>query len=224
MTEENPENASAMIDVKALESAQSSSEVEEASSQRSPCPDPRIEDATTKKRTLIVSFSQVAVYEHAITLGDSPACMSGPPITISWTCSASHSLNIDEYERLRPARRDDIIIPETARIEMLRNAGFSRQEIVKGTRAANVAREQRKQTRQGLASIRLHEAFETMCRGVLKVVSAKRRKEKAWLDKHMIEISKCDYKCNDTNAFDSSTRTASTDIYVEPGQDCKVAE
>lgn len=72
--------------------------------------------------------------------------MQGPPITIDWQSQAKISAPVEEYEERRPKRRtaSEFNMPSEYRHRLLRNSGFSAQEIQKYTRTANIIRKSRR--------------------------------------------------------------------------------
>ena len=68
-----------------------------------------------------VSFGTVQVHEHAMILGDHP-CACGPPVTIHWKPSASHTYSsIQDFEDSQFTRRlaEDLRIPVARRLDLL---------------------------------------------------------------------------------------------------------
>lgn len=53
-----------------------------------------------------VRFGNVEVREYERALGDNPSCSSGPPISIGWCYSLHRDMALEDYERVRPARRN----------------------------------------------------------------------------------------------------------------------
>lgn len=98
---------------------------------------PKVDDATAQSmqgsvcRASIVSFSQITVHRHLITLGDNPSPSEGPPISIEWTSFDSHTLTVDEYESAKPEPRvhQQLLIPRILREGWLVSNGVSRRAI-----------------------------------------------------------------------------------------------
>lgn len=138
-----------------------------------------------------VSFGVIEIREHAITLGDNPGSLGGPPITISWQAQDHTSLLVDEYERMRPTRRTiaEMNIPETIRADMLRKAGHTRAEIQQAIKAANIARRQRKQTVAAMELGPIHEFGESLLRGGKNIMNrGKKKQEKEQLMQAMQQV------------------------------------
>lgn len=84
-----------------------------------------LKDETTSTSNSIaqksVSFGTVQVHEHAMILGDHP-CACGPPVTIHWKPSASHTFaSVQDFEDSEFTRRraEDLRIPVARRLDLL---------------------------------------------------------------------------------------------------------
>lgn len=64
-------------------------------------------------KTRGVSFSTVEFKSHEMILGHNPATRFGPSIEIDWEDVGIASLELEEYEAMRPPRRStqELIIP-----------------------------------------------------------------------------------------------------------------
>jgi len=98
------------------------------------------------------SFSTIQIREYPITLGNNPGGAKGPPITLEWKHDDEKTLvtSLEEYEKKRPPRRDDLHIPECVRRWRLLEKGFSMREMRKASSDAEFTRRQRKKTIQQL--------------------------------------------------------------------------
>ena len=106
-----------------------------------------------------VSFTDVQVREYPVCLGDNPGGYIGVPLTLEWDHQSEASLNLEDYETSRPERRqsDQLRIPSFVREEMLRHCGYSRVDIQRGVKEANIARQRRRRTNE---TAQLHKAQE----------------------------------------------------------------
>ena len=89
---------------------------------------------TTNKATSEVLFDSVGIREYYHVLSDNPTS-SGGPISIGWRYDTKDTIRFDlaEYERCRKGLRQtrkELVILKDVREDMLRNAGYSRREIV----------------------------------------------------------------------------------------------
>ena len=127
-----------------------------------------------------VSFNNIYIHEHPVVLGDNPGGISGPPLTIDWNAQRSIAMPLDDYEKGRPeeARRNkyQFTLPEMVRIDMLKQSGYSRQEIARLTAPVNRAREQRKASCRASKIDGLLECKETVSRALVNVLTLGRRK------------------------------------------------
>jgi hypothetical protein len=64
-----------------------------------------------------VTFTTVEIHEHAVIMGDNPSTTHGPPLEVDWVEQAHYSLDLDEYEEMRPQRRHkkELAIPSSVR-------------------------------------------------------------------------------------------------------------
>ena len=88
----------------------------------------------TNKATSEVLFDSVEIREYHHVLSDNPTS-SGGPIGIGWRYDTKDTIRFDlaEYERCRKGlrrTRKELVILKDVREDMLRNAGYSRREIV----------------------------------------------------------------------------------------------
>ena len=89
----------------------------------------------------IVRFESVEFRQYVRVLSDNPSTSSGPPIGLGWEFIPEDTIkmDVDLYERgcedLRLRRsRDELVIPRHLRETMLREAGYSRSDIVNAIR------------------------------------------------------------------------------------------
>mmetsp|Transcript_5392 Transcript_5392/g.7275 ORF Transcript_5392/g.7275 Transcript_5392/m.7275 type:complete len:172 (-) Transcript_5392:344-859(-) len=79
-----------------------------------------------------VTFSDVSIHQHHMTLGDNPSVSSGVPVQIDWEPYRSITLTIDEVDLIRGESKrtaDELIIPRYIREREVRQSGYSRDEI-----------------------------------------------------------------------------------------------
>jgi hypothetical protein len=139
-----------------------------------------------QKRSRNVRFSDVTVREYPIIIGDNPGGVKkGPPLTIAWLSVSSISMSLDTYEQTQEPRRTELELQMTVsdRVIMLRNLGFSRNDINLATKEAYTARMKRKETRANLDDSDHHERREAMVRTAQNIMTlgTKHRREKAFL-------------------------------------------
>ena len=98
--------------------------------------------STHKKR---VSFNQIHIREYSLEMGDNPSCSRGPPLSISWDYNDVGSIDLQEFEETRPARRyhGELIIPLSVRKEILLSSGYSPLQITNLVETVNNCKLQR---------------------------------------------------------------------------------
>lgn len=149
---------------------------------------PEVEDkAAAAAGPATIGFANVQIREYARRMGDNPGCRCGVSLTLEWEVQAEVTVTLDAYEETRPARRDrsEMCLPAEVRMEMMRDAGFSRGEILQYVKKANIARGQRSRTNETLQLAGAQEMAQRLVRGVLN--KSVRRKSKQ-LEKKTLEM------------------------------------
>lgn len=92
-----------------------------------------------------VRFSSVCVREYDLCLGDNPSVARGAPISLDWTYRGSGScFPLDDYEESQPSSSNNkrecvrgsspsLKLTSLERLHILRNLGYSREEIKQAT-------------------------------------------------------------------------------------------
>lgn len=129
-----------------------------------------------------VRFDSLQIREYDRVLSDNPSTSSGPPIGIGWRYSPEETVvDLEEYETahedLRRTKRE-LAIPPFVRERMLREAGFSRNEIKLATKRVKKDKEQRIHSVQHQKFDPLIERVETVKKGVAHLL--KRRSSDLW--------------------------------------------
>ena len=77
-------------------------------------------------RSKRLTFGQVSVHQHNVTIGDNPSCSHGPPISLDWTRLCSDSYNLDEYEAMTQQSRGKAKrLGRLERETLLKESGYS---------------------------------------------------------------------------------------------------
>ena len=120
------------------------------------------DDATAYEasiRTTAVRFTTLEVREYALCIGDNPGAMSGPPISLDWQWYTGEGegedpgvrvLDLEQWEAYRGRRRtlQEMCRGERRRFDILHKEwGYTMQQIRTATRPVNIARAQRRRTR-----------------------------------------------------------------------------
>lgn len=136
-------------------------------------PEERATPAPKMKRN--VSFSNVEFREYNVTLGDNPCCSSGPPVSLGWEYKTEHKvMHLDRYETERQPRRDHrqlLLSYNVRRYMLLRESGFTAQELHDAAAAAKVIQKQRSKTiKRGVAGYKVDAALESAGRKMKRVM------------------------------------------------------
>lgn len=134
-------------------------------------------------RSGMVRFDALTIHEFPMILGDNPACLAGPPLSISWEPQGTTSLTVDEFESTRPPRRlqAQMIVPAAMRLEILRRTGYARNEIIALTKPVNIDRSRRRSSKEMQNLDKVNELTERVLRASRHVVTLgyiKRRERK----------------------------------------------
>ena len=136
-----------------------------------------------------IGFSKVQFREYDRVVGVNPAVRDGVPLTLSWDLQNEYEFELDAYEQSRPARRErnELCIPSAIRHQMMRDAGFSRDDIMKWIKKANIARNQRNHTNNTAQLAKAEELTQKVFRGVLNKTlrASKKRQERKLIEEHL---------------------------------------
>lgn len=84
-----------------------------------------------------VSFQFVDIREYECTLCDNPACSAGPPISLDWKYNDEYRQDFRSYEAKRYIKRirkkNELRLPSWVREKMLKELGFSSDQIYYAT-------------------------------------------------------------------------------------------
>lgn len=141
----------------------------------------------------LVRFSTVTIREYPITAGDNPSTTRGVPLTVEWNHNQEYTLQVNDFEDVRPSIRRSVGELQTHsldRLRILKAMGWSGAELKEHMDAVDRIRAQRLQTRhrvQHLAWLeRLQENWEKIQRGLGNATIHRRYKqwERQWLEQH----------------------------------------
>jgi hypothetical protein len=135
---------------------------------------------------LSISFSFIEIREYPICIGDNPAGLTGTPLSIEWKHFSEVQIELEEYEKERPARRNlsGLAMGEKVRHDMLRRIGYSIVDIRSGTKPVNIDRAQRRRTVENMKLDKLHEIRENLSRNTWNALTfgGRKRKEKKLME------------------------------------------
>lgn len=131
-----------------------------------------------------VHFSFVEVREYLYTIGLTPGCSRGVPLTIEWDSFSLTKVAFDEYEQRRePQRRElkELRIPKDVRAELLLDLGHSMKEIRDTIKMNNTLRIQQLQTKQFLYKMPKEEKLERIRRRISSLFTNRKKKEREFM-------------------------------------------
>lgn len=144
----------------------------------------------TDQSSTKVKFAGVEIREYPIIPGNSPAGNKGPPLTIDWVpASTVHIADIEKYEEIRaPHRRsyDQLSMPASQRMDILRKLGLSRSDIQKQMKQAAICRRRRKETLSTLKHQATYEKLEAFKSKTLNVLTfgQRNKSKRLYLQQH----------------------------------------
>jgi len=146
-----------------------------------------------KKEAPLVRFGELQIREYPPIVGDNPGADGGPALAIDWEPQSEVTVKVAEYEELRPERRtsNQMLLSATTREQFLRSLGYARSEIVEATKVVNVARGQRRRTRQTLHLIWLQEMEEKIVKKIKNILSLGKikREERKFLEQYVKAVN-----------------------------------
>ena len=129
-----------------------------------------VTSTSTKPAKKSVHFSDLEIRTYPVTLGDNPSVSSGPPLTLDWNYTTTHTFAVETYESQRPpaSRRKlpEMALPQSLRIELLcEDARISLRTIQAQCREVERCKKQRRRTVESLSSAWLCRAVKRMAPG-----------------------------------------------------------
>ena len=133
-----------------------------------------------RSKSACVAFSTIEIKEYPIIAGDNPSVTIGVPITIAWAPVETRRCTVDDYEERKPSPRSmmELRMPSSYRVDLLRRLGFTRDEIMLGTKAANITRNRRRRTSETMALAPAQEVFKRMTRAMINVIVRRMAKKR----------------------------------------------
>jgi hypothetical protein len=93
----------------------------------------KISNTHKRRRRRHVTFSTVQIRRYPMLLGDNPAVLSGPPVTLGWEYEVLPDMSVIDFEtfRLRSRRlhSSHLILSHYKRIEIIQRCGHTAKEI-----------------------------------------------------------------------------------------------
>ena len=116
-----------------------------------------------------VSFSQIHIREHDVTVGDSP-CLYGAPVGLDWQFEEKEPVGLEAFEAQRPRRRShrQMHLNSYQRRDLLKQANVSVKEIKQAQKKASITRRQRAATTHRLPLMKLEDMIESATRKMKK--------------------------------------------------------
>lgn len=127
-------------------------------------------------KTTRLRWANITIREYPRVLGDNVTVM-GPPIGLGWEYQDECVYDLAEYDdAMQNSRRtqSELKMPTKFRLQILKEGGFSKQDIQQAVKRANIARNQRKRTVETLKLQPLQEALEKAVRFGKKPITKKK--------------------------------------------------
>merc|ERR1711907_760364 len=178
--------------------------------------------ADTGKHRRSVSFSNVQVREYDLCLGDNPSVTQGAPVSLDWSYKTEASYQLDEYEfEMSTFSSSSLIINDRSpseRFHLLRQLGYSRDEIALASLTAKRIRDEREQTvrqverKETIRYIVDKLPFAKFCRNCRRQRKQKRESEQQVTSSYFVENSFHTSYSLSTSSSSSSLSSSSTCI------------
>jgi hypothetical protein len=126
-----------------------------------------------KRENLSVSFDTVKVRYYERIIDINPAVTNGAAVGIGWRYKRGGQFDIEEWEsnRCNTRRSNELLLPKHVREAMLKDLGYSQQDIAEAVRVILKAKNKRRQTVQNLGAESVEEAVESASRRVKSILS-----------------------------------------------------
>ena len=133
-----------------------------------------------------VSFTNLSIREYNVELGDNPSCSCGVPISLGWDYEEQEALPLDDLDdpetsalgdvsSRRRRKTHELIISYNDRRRLLKNAGYSREELQECLQTVQKVKHERGMTELFLAVAPLEDAMETVLQGVQDLFSKRKQ-------------------------------------------------
>lgn len=110
-----------------------------------------------------LAFGTTTVHFFANILGDNPATLNGPPLTIGWEPSDTTTVDVDTFERHRPEQQRRRL-PPLERQKRLEAEGYTTRQIMVAIRGVNRAKVKRRKSRSDGIREKEKEIIDNFCR------------------------------------------------------------
>jgi hypothetical protein len=132
-----------------------------------------------RRRSSAVTFDKVEFRQHALTVGDHPDCMYGPPLSLDWDIVGAQALDLEQYEGAREKRRNMRQMQMNAfhRKNLLTfKFGLTDEELDAATKEKEKVRRRRSLTRTMLPAMKIEDGLRSAGRKFRRAVDADARK------------------------------------------------
>ena len=124
-----------------------------------------------------VRFADAHIRKYAVCVGDNPAVSLGVPVSLDWQVLSEEICPVDTAPCSAGLTEEELRLPSTEREAMVRNAGFSTEEIRTSVRAVNTVKMEREQTLDTLKNAGSEYLLEKIRKGVWNATIRRRSKK-----------------------------------------------
>jgi hypothetical protein len=126
-----------------------------------------------KKENLSVSFDSVRVRYYERIIDINPAVTNGAAVGIGWRYKRGGRFDIEEWEsnRMNTRTSKELLLPKHVREAILKDLGYTQQDIAAAVRVILKAKNKRRQTVQNLGAESMEEAVEAASRKVKSILT-----------------------------------------------------
>ena len=144
--------------------------------------------STSNSSARSVRFADAHIRKYAVCVGDNPAVSLGVPVSLDWQVVSEETRPVVDALHLEGSfhhhlTEEELRLPSQEREAMVRNAGFSTEEIRTSVRAVNLVKMEREKTLDTLKNQKGEYRMEKLRKGVWNATVRRRTKkmERAWL-------------------------------------------
>ena len=136
---------------------------------------------SSSSSTRSVRFADAHIRKYAVCVGDNPAVSLGVPVSLDWQVVSEETFPVVDAlhleERYHCLTEEELRLPSEEREAMVRNAGFSTEEIRTSVRAVNQAKMEREKTLDTLKNQKGEYRMEKLRKGVWNATVRRRTKK-----------------------------------------------
>eukprot|EP00980_Cylindrotheca_fusiformis_P015303 scaffold4266_cov83-Cylindrotheca_fusiformis.AAC.8 len=132
-----------------------------------------------------IRFANAQIREYSICMGDNPGCTEGIPVSIEGEHTREHTAELHDHWEEPRRRLSELHLTSSKRVRMLKEAGYTSEQIHSMIQSVDIDRSHRESTIKGLKFSRSEECMEYLKRAILNATirRAAKQQERAYLQR-----------------------------------------